>query len=336
MKGSTQMNGRNSHSRARYRAIAHVCAAAALLASAPGAAAQNAHPDAGTFSMTLLNGGLGPVGTGLSEGLTAWAGSADAIYWNPAAATRIGDFGERQLTLSGARLFGDMRQTAIGYAAPWYDAGVAFQILYFGLNDIPVRGVVPTAEPLGSTSAYDLVASVSMGFPVINGGGVGITLKGLYEKLDVSDAAGLAFDIGIQAPLSFWSERLTAGFAVRNLGSMGELDQETLTLPWSVAGGLALTEPISWGTWYFRGGVDYWKPADDWAQVRLGIEAARDLLRLRAGYRYGRGWNTFSAGLGLAMRGWQLDYAYVFDPDLNRRALGNVQRLGVSLDLGGG
>lgn len=316
------------------------CAAltAAILVVLPGAGiarAQQIPPKAGTYSLTLLNGGVGPVGTALSEALTAWDGTEDAVYWNPAAAAPGSGVQGRVLTLSGARLFGDLRQTALGYATHLGDAGLVFQVLYFGLSEIPVRGIVPTPEPIATTSAYDLVGAVTIGLPAIAGGGVGVTVKGIYEKLDVADAAGLALDLGIQAPLPFWGERLKAGFALRNLGSMGTLEQETLSLPRSMAAGVALSEPLPLGDWWFRAGLDYWKPADDWAQVRIGIVAGLDVLRLRAGFRYGEGWNTLSTGLGLALRGWRLDYAYVFDPDVNRRALGNVQRVGISLDLDG-
>ena len=120
----------------------------------PRTAAQDVSPEAGTCSMTLLNGGLGPVGTGLSEALTAWPGSGDAIYWNPAAAFNAADDGPR-LLLAGARLLADLRQTSLAYATRVQGAGVAFQLLYFGLKDIPVRGDTPTVDPIATTSAYD-------------------------------------------------------------------------------------------------------------------------------------------------------------------------------------
>ncbi len=313
-----------------------VLAVLVLCPAGRDASAQEVNSRAGTYSLTLLNGGIGPIGTALSEALTAWSGTPESVYWNPAAASELVNVRGRTLMFSGARLFGDVRQTSIGYTTRLGESGLAFQLLYFGLDDIPVRGVLPTSEPDGTTSAYDMVGSVTLSIPAIEGGAAGVTVKGIYEKLDIADAAGLALDLGVQAPFPVWGDRLRAGIAVRNLGSMGRLQQESLDLPWSAGGGVSLSEPIPFGNWWLLAGVDYWKPADDWAQVRIGAEVGMDVLRLRAGFRYGKGWNTFSSGLGLVLQGWRLDYAYVFDPDINRRALGNIQRLGITIDLNGG
>jgi hypothetical protein len=301
----------------------------------PRTAAQDISPRAGTYSMTLLNGGIGPVGTGLSEALTAWQGSSDAVYWNPAAAYDAAGDGPR-LLLAGARLLADLRQTSVAYMTRMRGAGVAFQVLYFGLSDIPVRGDMPTVDPIATTSAYDLVGSVTVALPIPGGGSAGASLKGLYEKLDVADAAGVALDAGAQLPMEAAGRPIRLGVAVRNVGRMGELERERLKLPWSVSAGVALAEPVPLGNLLVGAGLDWFKPADDHPQVRLGVEAAVQMVRLRTGFRYGEGWNTFSTGLGIVMPGWSVEYAYVFDPDINRRALGNVQRLGVAIGLGSG
>ncbi|MFC1629374.1 hypothetical protein ACFL3H_09755, partial [Gemmatimonadota bacterium] len=60
---------------------------------------QEVHPLAGERSVLLLNLGFGPVGTGLAEGLTAWSGSPDAVWWNPAAAKFYSTDGNSALSL---------------------------------------------------------------------------------------------------------------------------------------------------------------------------------------------------------------------------------------------
>jgi hypothetical protein len=293
--------------------------------------AQSIHPDAGTYALTLLNGGMGPVGSALAEGLTAWPGvGADAVYWNPAAAAGLGP----RLELTGSRLFGEAEQTALAWATRVGRAGLSVQLHYSGLNGIEVREG-PTPEPLALTSAYDLVGTVSGALRLAEGLDAGLGVKLLYEKLDLADAFGVALDAGVQVVLPRLSW-LRAGLAVRNIGRMGAFETERPRLPWTSAFGLALTEPYRLGTWSLRAGFDLWRPADDWTQLRLGVEAAHQALRLRLGHRLGEGWNTLSAGAGFVHRSWRLDYAYTFDPDADRRALGAIQRLGLTLDLGGG
>ncbi len=310
---------------------------AMLLASAAGPAlAQEVHPKAGKYSVTLLNVGLGPVGAALSEGLTAWQRYGDAVYWNPAAASYLaGSAGSGPtLTLSGARLLGGVRQTALQYGTSWRGFGLTLQVVYGSVGDIEVYGEEPAPEPLAIGTAHDISAGIGLGLPVLDGGGIGVAVKGIYEKLHLADAFGAAVDVGVQVPLPVWEGRLQAGMAVRNLGSMGALGQERPRLPWSMAVGVALARPLQWGEWSLDAGGDVWKPADDWAQFRLGVEAAWDVLRLRLGTRQGEGWSTVSAGIGFALSSWRLDYAYTYDPDPARQFLGGRQRLGVSLELG--
>jgi hypothetical protein len=116
---------------------------------------------------------------------------------------------------------------------------------------------------------------------------------------------------------------------------MGVLDRERLKLPSSAAVGLALAQPVPVGTWRLDAGADLWKPADDWTQLRVGLEASRNPLRLRVGTRQGKGWKTVSAGFGILLGSWQFDYAYVYDPDPDRRFAGSIQRLGVQINFTG-
>lgn len=294
--------------------------------------AQESHPRAGTLSVTLLNVGLGPVGAGLSDGLTGWSGISDAVFWNPAAVSTLASENP-EVVLSGARLLGVVRQTSFQYSTRLGRAGLAIQMIYDGVGDIEIRGDEPTPEPLALGSAHDFVAGVTIGLPLPAGAGLGVTVKGIYEKLHLADAFGIAADAGIQLPLPVLSGLFRAGIAVRNVGSMGTLENERPELPWSMAAGIALARPLDWGEWSISAGGDVWKPADDWTQLRVGLEAAWDVLRFRAGTRQGKGWGTISAGIGIVMPGWSLDYAYIYDPDPGRHFLGATQKLGVSIPL---
>lgn len=310
--------------------LAGIVISASLVVPTGVLSGQEVHPRAGMTSVPLLNFGFGPVGTALAEGLTAWSGSPDAIWWNPAAAALYATEAGSILSLNGARLPGETSNTSISYGWGAAGVGIAFLASFSGLTGIEVRDDLPTPEPLSTTSAYDLAAGVSVGFPLA-GGGIGFALKGIYEKLHYADAFGIALDAGIQIPLP--GNLLTGGAAVRNLGRMGVLDHERLKLPGSVAIGIAFARPVELGSWRFTAGADVWKPADDWTQLRVGLEASHDPLRLRLGTRQGTGWRTISAGFGLALGGWRFDYAYIYDPDPDRRFTGSIQRLGIQIFL---
>lgn len=316
--------------------LKYIVTAALLLNILPGSggvSAQEIHSRAGTTSVPLLNWGVGPVGSSLSEGLTAWSSSVDAVHWNPAAASYLAAGEVNVLTLSGARLLGDSRQTTLLFGTSWQGMGIVFHASYSGLSGIEVRGDIPTPDPLTTTSAYDFSTGITAGIGFA-GGAVGLTVKGIYEKLHHADAFGAALDAGVQVPLPVLDNMFQVALAVRNLGRMGELEVEKLDLPWSMAAGVALARPVEIKGWSFMAGWDVWKPVDDWAQFRAGFEAVRDMLHLRIGTRLGKGWRTVSAGIGLAYRGMRLDYAYVYDPDPSRRYLELIQRLGITLFFG--
>ncbi len=301
-----------------------------------GGRAQEANPEAGRGAgVQFLKLGHGPAGAALGDGLTAWIGTADAIHANPAAAARGG--GEagswRFVSLTGAALYGDDRLTSLIWSTGARGRGLALEVTYNGITDIEVRGDLPTAEPLALTSAHDVALAIRTGFLLSDGMAVGIAVKGLYEKLYHADAFGAALDVGGQFPLPVAGGLLRGGIAVRNVGRMGRLEEERLELPWSIAGGVALTRPVELGRVAVQAGADLWKPSDDWALLRLGIEARLDPLILRLGTRQGRGWNVVTAGLGLRFGIWTLDYSYEYDPDANRHFLGTVQRLGLAVDL---
>jgi len=316
--------------RVLYSMVAGIAISVSITSPSGPVSGQQVHPRAGTTSVPLLNSGFGPMGTSLAEGLTAWNGTPDAVWWNPAAAARMSSGTGSLLALGGARLYDGMSNTSFAWGTRLNGAGLVLLAAYSGLTGIEVREDLPTAEPLSTTSAYDLAAGVSIGLPFV-GGEVGFSVKGVYEKLHYADAWGVAFDGGIQLPLP--GDLLRMGASVRNLGRMGVLDQERLEIPWSMAIGVALIEPVEMGSWQLSVGVDLWKPADDWTQMRLGVEASTDPLRLRVGTRQGRGWQTISAGLGIVFGSWQFDYAYVYDPDPDRRFLGTIQRLGIQIQL---
>ena len=105
------------------------------------------------------------------------------------------------MVLSGASLLGEVRQTFLQYGTRLGRAGLALQLMYSSVGDIEIRGDEPTPEPLALGSAHDFVAGVTIGLPLPSGAGLGVTVKGIYEKLHLADAFGIAADVGIQMPL---------------------------------------------------------------------------------------------------------------------------------------
>jgi|GEM_PF-1489374 len=308
--------------------------AAVLLVLPAGSGAQEAYSGAGSRAgVQFLKLGHGPAGAALAGGLTAWRATADAVHANPAAV--VGESGSQSwqmLSLAGTRLYGDDRLTSLIWARGSDRGGIAVEVAYNGISGIEVRDA-PTTEPLALTSAHDVGVGIGGGLRLPGDLTVGLILRGLYEKLYEYDAFGIGCDAGLQLPVPGTDGLLRAGVAVKNVGRMGRLDTERLTLPWSVAGGVALNRPLRLGAVEIMAGADLWKPADDWAQVRVGVQARSAPLIFRLGTRQGRNWNVLTAGLGLSFGNWVIEYAYEYDPDVNRHFLGSVQHLGLAVDL---
>lgn len=234
---------------------------------------------------------------------------------------------------------------------------LGFALTYLSSTGIPRRDRANT--DLGTWGFSDLAFSAGVGTRFVGGPDTlsaelrrrlrihefrldgGVTLKGIYEKLDSYSSTGLAMDVGLLAHLP--DDRTRVGISVVNLGTQTSayLDEKN-ALPLAFVAGLrhGLREAPLLVT------LDVRLPNDNKVRLGAGVEAAlfrgknsQAPLSVRMGYNsQGRDLRTsaepsevagFSTGLGITWRSLALDYS--FTPGLG---LGTLHRFTLSGQIG--
>jgi hypothetical protein len=219
---------------------------------------------------------------GLGHAFQADAGDSDAVFWNPALASRAGGFalGLQGLT-TAARAF------TVSAAAPWYGGGVAvgLQALEYGTDVAPGEregGIDPLLAD-GGEAVGELVATVAYG-RTLAGFTVGVAGKLVDQRFGDARQQDLAADVGVAHALGpGW-----ASLAVRNLGPERSLDGVDVRLPTDVT--------LGWGGYGRPLG-----PLDLGAAAALGRRADGEVVfggGLELGYWPVQG-RTFVARVGV-------------------------------------
>ena len=164
------------------------------------------------------------------------------------------------------------------------------------------RRTGPSAEPLGHFGVYEGAVGLSY-TRQLERTRLGLQLKFIRQSIFTQNANGLAADLGLMCDVS---SSLRLGATVRNLGRINRLDQRETDLPLDARFGAAYV-----GHADMLIAVEAQKTRGDGLTFHLGSEyRAGEHLRLRTGYQTAEN-RSLSAGLGLAVKHWVIDYAYV-------------------------
>ncbi|MFH1566914.1 MAG: PorV/PorQ family protein [Gemmatimonadota bacterium] len=270
--------------------------AAALGAAALAATLGLAPAPAAPAGLTFLRLGSGARAMALGEAVTALE-DGEAASYNPAAL-----IGRTRVGLTHGQWVQDIRHEYLTGA--WgRGAGAVGLSVQASLADGLERRVGPAAEPLGAFGVYEWAAGAAWARPAGPRLRLGAAAKVLRQSVYAESATGLAADLGFLYDLS---PGAVLGGAVRNLGAMSHLDREATDLPLQARAGAALRPGrqllVTADAQWTRGAA---------ASLHLGTEWAVDhRLVLRAGYQTADA-RDLSFGLGVAGRGWVLDYAFV-------------------------
>jgi hypothetical protein len=267
----------------------------------------------GTSSLSFLKLGPGARAVGMGEAFVSCSDEVTTPFWNPASISGVKG---TQVSLTHSQWFQDI--TAEHFSAAIGASDNAFGV-GLSLGKVPdiERREGPTVEPLALFDAHDMVLSLSYARDLKNACAAGLTVKWIYEKVDVSSASGLGFDLGgICSPFSGSGrpvlENLSFGAAVLNLGSKMKFENEAYQLPTQYkAGASYFAQRESWQS-DLKVGLDVVKPRDDDLKVHLGGEAGlHQTLKLRLGYQIGYDEKALSFGMGVKFKAYSIDYAFV-------------------------
>ena len=281
-------------------------------------------PDkAGTSGLSFLKLGIGARPTGMGEAFTAISGDIFSLYWNPAGVARHTG---TEFAFMHNQWFQDV---SLEYAALCF--GYKKNVFGLGLTLSQVANLErregPTENPISYFDEHDLSLGFSWSRKINDKLDLGISTKFLYEKIDFSSATGLGFDLGGIYRLR---SNIQIGGAILNLGSKMKFEQESFNLPTRYKIGAAYLGHEKYFNGDFILSLDLVKPNDNDLKVHLGGEYTyKEKFTLRSGYQIGYDDKNISLGLGLKIRKYAIDYAFVpFSSDL-----GNSHRISVNLKL---
>lgn len=284
----------------------------------------------GTSSLSFLKLGAGARAVGMGEAFCAQADGVVSPFWNPAAPSRI--LGTR-LSFTHTQWFQDITADFFSSATKVGENVFGLSLSVGRVSDIERRDT-PTSEPLALFDAHDAIVSFSYIRELTDKYAVGASVKWIYEKIDISSASGLGFDLGgLLSPFAETGkpilQDLTFGLAVLNLGSKIKFEKESYHLPTRYKAGVSYSTKREDLKSDITLNLDVVKPRDDDTKAHLGGEyGLYQSFKLRLGYQLGYDEKDLSFGMGINYRNYSIDYAFLpYESDL-----GDVHC--ISLDVG--
>lgn len=262
----------------------------------------------GTTTAGFLKLGAGARAVAMGEAYSAVADDATALYWNPAALTRIE---KRSATFMHAAY---LDSSFFDYGAYGQNLGkkgsFGIGVQYFSAGKITETDL--TGTETGSFTPSDL--AVSLGYArEVGGFSLGLAGKFVRSKILASAQTGAA-DFGVLSPL--YKKRLRLAFAAQNLGGKMKFEQESEDLPLVLRLGSSYKVTDRW-----LAALDLGFPKDNDPFAALGTEyllPVKDDWRvaLRAGFNSRTlgdvdGFTGTSFGLGLGLGGLGVDYGFL-------------------------
>lgn len=279
-----------------------------------------------TSGLSFLKLGAGADGIGRADAFVADPTPAQAIFYNPGA---IGDADRASVMVMHNESIQDIRNDVLGVNIPMGDWAIGAGLQATTVSGIEVRDNAST-QPLGTFTSIEGAMTFGASYAATSEWSVGMSVKALIEKIYINDAVGGAVDVGVRfrpehTPWAF-------GLALQNIGVMGILANESITLPAMIRAGAAYT-----GTFgehrdfaYVMEAAGDKTFADEGLHARFGGQLVFDnMLFFRAGLKTGYDAGAFSTGVGFRYKFLQLDYA--LQPFADSYGTGHVFSLNVSL-----
>jgi len=252
---------------------------------------------------------LGGAGAALADG-------PEALFWNPAGiAPAQAVTGSRgRITFDHHESIQKFRQEIVGGIVQKVGDGLGLAINSHYTEAIEQRDAL--GNLLGSFGADDLAVAFGYAATVTPGLRLGGALQWAHEDLGGSGASALGISAGGLYALP-GAPGLTLGASVRNLGGSPSFKTDTgadgakvpqpLTVSAGATYGHAKANGFGW-----RAAADVLKLKGDAMEGRLGIEVSPvPSLSLRAGWMLGQDAADLTAGAGIAVGQFDVDYAFV-------------------------
>ncbi len=271
---------------------------AALVCLAPQARALDLlgqKQDAGEAG-SFLNYAASARSLGVGRAYTAVADDAAATYWNASGLSQIT---RKDLVTLYSALEQDTNFGFFSYAQPSVDYGT------FGLSVVNLRSSgferreAVTGNAIGGFEMSETAFLFSHGIRTGGKWAFGSTVKVVRQEIDAKSDMGYGLDLSSLYPLS---SKMKMGFVMTNLlAPKLQLGEETERYPRQMRAGLQF---LPKGNWMVS--TDLVKSENSSMKVNIGTEwTMNSLVALRVGLTD----SEITAGLGVALGDWNLDYA---------------------------
>lgn len=279
----------------------------------------------GTTTAEFLRVGVGARAEAMGEAYSAVADEASAVYWNPAALTRIHS---RSATFMHAAYIGDSYFDFGAYAQRLRHGAVGAAVQYFSAGGITQTDA--SGKDTGTFTPYDLAATGAFAWTPASPAGFSLGAAAKFIRSHIATSAQTAaLDIGALSP-PLVQERLRLAASLSNIGGAMRFDSADESLPLVARLGSAarLTNRLT-------AALDVIVPRDDGPSLAAGSEywlLTNDKWKFaaRAGFNSQTigsidGFTGVSFGIGIGYSGLAVDYAL-----LPVGALGQAHRVSLT------
>lgn len=261
---------------------------------------------AGNTGLAFLKFGFGARNIAMSDLGVVGTNDLSALNYNPSL---LAVNNKTQLSFTHNSLFQDMNSEMIAGSFTALGLPIAIGVNTTNIADIEIRTIPGEAE--SKFNAHYFAGSISTAYQFVEKIYLGASYKYIYENLFSDGASGYGFDFGVGYQSAI--EGLTFGAAIRNLGSMKELHNESTTLPTDFRIGTSYNFSFKDSKLDFTALAGFQKyTLQDDSHLHFGGEAVYNkMFSLRIGYASGYDSKNISTGFGINWMGINLDYAYV-------------------------
>ena len=279
----------------------------------------------GTTSFQFLKVMPDARSTALGEAYTSVVNTSEAVFWNPAALTRVENIDVASSYtdwlldishLSIAAAYSIDNWGTIGFQAVLTDIGEIEETRVDHLYRDENQGTYNPGLTGNTVRPGSMVFGLSFARRLTDKFSFGLTVKYAREDLVVQSASSFIFDGGVLFQTGFNS--LTLSAVLRHFGPQITYFDKSYPLPQTFTLGLSgyLISPESSFLMDSESNTlllsyDLSQPRDYSQQHHLGMEYAfREILFLRAGYKLNFDEEGLTYGFGIAYSGIRVDYSY--------------------------
>ncbi len=258
----------------------------------------------GTTGGVILKESLGARSLAMGDAYVGVASSPETIFWNPAGLTTME---KAEVSAMYFKEVADMGLMSIQYAQPLDFGALGIAIESFSAGDMELNCLDGTSKTVNAQSDY--IINLAYGRKLGTSFSAGANLKYLNSTLaEAESASTFTVDLGCLYQLT-QVKGLSLGVNLQNIGGGMKYIEEEDPLSFTIRAGAAYTKALRNNTLTISGDLN--KPKELSTRFNMGAEYLyNQIIALRAGYKFGYDLDSFTAGFGVKINRYSLDYAF--------------------------